>query len=66
MGSQGGCPQPHAAGPEGIYILAPDAWHLGTVTLPEHVAHFPWGDADLRTLYITAVHYRLRVEPPGT
>ena len=58
----------YAAGPEGIYILAPDGRHLGTVTLPEHVANFAWGDADLRTLYITASTglYRLRVEVPGT
>lgn len=58
----------YAAGPEGIYILAPDGRHLGTVTLPEHVANFAWGDADLRTLYITASTglYRLRVELPGT
>ncbi|MBP6668788.1 MAG: SMP-30/gluconolactonase/LRE family protein [Gemmatimonadales bacterium] len=58
----------YAAGPEGIYILAPDGRHFGTVTLPEHVANFAWGDADLRTLYITASTglYRLRVELPGT
>ena len=58
----------YAAGPEGIYVLAPDGTHLGTLTLPEHVANFAWGDADLRTLYSTASTglYRLRLEVPGT
>ncbi|MBK8004953.1 MAG: SMP-30/gluconolactonase/LRE family protein [Gemmatimonadetes bacterium] len=57
-----------AAGPEGIYVLSPDGVHLGTLTLPEHVANFAWGDADFRTLYITASTglYRLRLEVPGT
>jgi len=57
----------YAAGPEGIYILAPDGRHLGTLTLPEHVANFAWGDADWRTLYITASTglYRVRLEVPG-
>jgi gluconolactonase len=57
----------YAAGPEGIYVLAPDGRHLGTITLPEHVANFAWGDADWRTLYITASTglYRIRLEVPG-
>lgn len=58
----------YAAGPEGIYVLAPDGRLLGTIGLPEHVANFAWGDADLRTLYVTASTglYRLRVQVPGT
>jgi gluconolactonase len=58
----------YAAGPEGIYVLAPDGRHLGTLTLPEHVANFAWGDDDLHTLYITASTglYRVRVGVPGT
>ncbi len=58
----------YAAGPEGVYILAPDGAHLGTIVLPEHVANFAWGDADFRTLYLTASTglYRIRLTAQGT
>ncbi len=57
----------YAAGPEGIYVLAPDGRLLGIVDVGEHVANFAWGDADRRTLYVTAstALYRLRVGVPG-
>jgi gluconolactonase len=57
----------YAAGPAGIYVLSPAGKHLGTVTLPEHVANFAWGDDDLQTLYITASTglYRLHMNLPG-
>jgi gluconolactonase len=56
-----------AAGPEGIYVLSPDGRHLGTIRTPEHVANFAWGDADFRTLYLTAstALYRTRLLIPG-
>lgn len=41
-------------GPGGIHVFAPDVRHLGVIRLPERVANFAWGDADGRTLYITA------------
>jgi len=57
----------YAAGPSGIYILNPAGDHLGTIRLPEHVANFAWGDADLRTLYVTASTgvYRVRLGIEG-
>jgi gluconolactonase len=57
----------YAAGPEGIYILTPEGKHIGTITPPEHVANFAWGDDDYRTLYITASSglYRIRLNVPG-
>ena len=57
----------YAAGPAGIYVLSPTGKQLGTITLPEHVANFAWGDDDLQTLYITASTglYRLRMNVPG-
>jgi gluconolactonase len=57
----------YAAGPEGIYVLSAAGKHLGTLGLPDHVANFAWGEADRRTLYITATSglYRLRVNVPG-
>ncbi|HEX9748158.1 MAG TPA: SMP-30/gluconolactonase/LRE family protein, partial [Methylomirabilota bacterium] len=40
---------------------------LGVIHVPEHVANFAWGDADYRSLYITASTsvYRIRVATPG-
>lgn len=57
----------YAAGPAGVYVLSPAGKLLGTITLPEHVANFAWGDDDGRSLYITASTglYRLRVAVPG-
>ncbi len=57
----------YAAGPSGIYILDPAGQHLGTIRLPEHVANFAWGDADRRTLYVTASTglYRVRLASEG-
>lgn len=57
----------YAAGPEGIYVLNASGKHLGTIVAPEHVANFAWGDADYRTLYITASTglYRIRLTATG-
>jgi gluconolactonase len=57
----------YAAGPGGVWILAPDGTHLGTIAAPETPANFAWGDADGRTLYVTARTsvYRIRLNVPG-
>ncbi|MFN8484311.1 MAG: SMP-30/gluconolactonase/LRE family protein [Anaerolineae bacterium] len=57
----------YCCGPGGIHVFDPDAVCLGVIRMPEHTANFQWGDADLRSLYITASTsvYRLRVERPG-
>ncbi len=57
----------YAAGPAGIYVLSPAGKLLGTITPPEHVANFAWGDDDLQTLYITASTglYRVRLNLAG-
>lgn len=54
-------------GPGGIWVWAPDGTHLGTILLPESAANLNWGDADYRTLYITARTsvYRLRTKTRG-
>jgi gluconolactonase len=54
-------------GPGGVWVLAPDGEHLGTLRLPEDPHNLAWGDADGRTLYITALTsvYRLRLNVPG-
>jgi gluconolactonase len=54
-------------GPKGIWVWSPDGTHLGTIALPEQPANLTWGDADLRTLYITATTsvYKLRTSTRG-
>lgn len=54
-------------GPKGIWVWSPDGTHLGTIALPEQPANLTWGDADLRTLYITATTsvYKLRIKARG-
>lgn len=57
----------YCCGPGGIHVFAPDATCLGVIRVPEHTANFCWGDADFRSLYITASSsvYRMRTEIPG-
>jgi gluconolactonase len=51
-------------GPGGVWVLAPDGRHLGTIRPPESPHNLAWGDADGRTLYITALTsvYRIRLD----
>ena len=44
----------YVSGPGGLWILSPDGRHLGTIAGPEHPHNLAWGDADGRTLYLTA------------
>jgi gluconolactonase len=57
----------YVCGPGGIWVLSPDGRHLGTLRLPETAHNLSWGDANGRTLYVTALTsvYRLRLEIPG-
>jgi gluconolactonase len=57
----------YVCGPGGVWILAPDGRHLGTVSLPEAPHNLAWGDADGRTLYVTAMTsiYRMRLGITG-
>jgi gluconolactonase len=57
----------YCCGPGGIHVFGPDAGCLGVIHVPEHTANFAWGDADYRSLYITASTsvYRIRVAVPG-
>lgn len=53
--------------PDGVRIYSPAAAHLGTIALPELPANFTFGDADRKTLYMTARTglYRIRLNTPG-
>jgi len=57
----------YVSGPGGVWILSPEGKHLGTIRAPELPANFAWGDADRRTLYMTARTglYRMRIAVPG-
>jgi len=51
----------------GVHVFLPDGTCLGRVLIPEQATNFTWGDADFRSLYITASTsvYRLRVRVAG-
>jgi gluconolactonase len=57
----------YVCGPGGVWVLSPEGVHLGTLRLPEAPHNLAWGDADGRTLYVTALTsvYRLRLAIPG-
>ena len=55
-----------ATGPGGVWVIAPDGTHLGTIMPDEVPANVAWGD-DGRTLYMTARTglYRIRLTTGG-
>jgi gluconolactonase len=57
----------YVSAPRGVWILSPEGKPLGRIEPPEHDANFAWGDADGRTLYLTASTglYRIRLSVPG-
>ncbi len=57
----------YSAGPGGVWIISPEGKHLGTIPVPEVVGNLAWGDADGKSLYITASTsvYRIRLKIAG-
>ncbi len=57
----------YGAGPLGVWIISPEGKHIGTVKTPEFVTNIAFGDADGKTLYITASRglYRIHLKTPG-
>ena len=57
----------YCCGPGGIHVFSRDAVCLGVLRVPETPSNMAWGDADYRSLYITATTsvYRIRVRVPG-
>ena len=57
----------YCTGPGGIWIFSPEGKHIGSIKLPETPANLNWGDADGKTLYITAQTglYRLKLGTEG-
>jgi len=57
----------YSTGPGGIWVFDPTGRLLGLIKTPEVPANCAWGDADGKTLYITAVTsvYRIRMKVAG-
>jgi gluconolactonase len=57
----------YSSGPGGVWIITPDAKHIGTIKVPEVVSNVAWGDKDGKTLYITGSTsiYRIRTKASG-
>ncbi len=57
----------YVSAPGGVWILSPAGKPLGRILPPEHDANFAFGDADGKSLYLTASTglYRIRVNVPG-
>jgi gluconolactonase len=57
----------YSAAPSSVWIFSPEGKHLGTIHMHAMVGNLTWGDADGRTLYITASAnvYRVRLKIPG-
>ena len=57
----------YVSGPGGLWIISPTGKHLGTIKAPRLAANFAWGDADGKTLYMTArsALYRMRLNIAG-
>jgi gluconolactonase len=57
----------YSTGPGGVWIMAPDGKHLGTILTAELPANLAFGDADNKTLFLTARTglYRIRLKIPG-
>ncbi|MCC6393195.1 MAG: SMP-30/gluconolactonase/LRE family protein [Bryobacterales bacterium] len=57
----------YCTGPGGTHVFNPRGKHLGMIVTPEIPANLHWGEADARTLYITARTglYRIRMSATG-
>jgi gluconolactonase len=57
----------YVTGPGGIWVISPEAEHLGMIEAPENVHNLNWGDPDWRTLYLTCITslYRVQMKVAG-
>lgn len=56
-----------SAGPGGIWVFNPQGDAIGRIYLPDKTSNLAWGDADLRSLFITSSSklYRIRCQTGG-
>ncbi|HSC42378.1 MAG TPA: SMP-30/gluconolactonase/LRE family protein [Candidatus Binatia bacterium] len=61
------CGNLYVSGPGGLWIISPEAKHLGTIVAPKHPHNMAWGD-DGKTLYLTAqgTLYRMPLKVAGS
>jgi len=57
----------YCTGPGGVLIYSPGGKYLGKISTPEVASNLAWGDAEGKTLYVTARSslYRIRLNVPG-
>lgn len=57
----------YVAAPGGVHIVSPEGKHIGTIVADEEPHNITFGDADGRTLYMTALTsvYRVRLQVRG-
>jgi gluconolactonase len=57
----------YLSGPGGLWVISPEAKHLGTIIGPEHPHNMAWGDEDGKALYLCAKSglYRIRFNISG-
>ncbi len=57
----------YSTGPGGLLIFSAKGKHLGTIQVPEIASNCAWGDADAKSLYITARTglYRIKLNITG-
>lgn len=57
----------YSSGPGGVWIFSPAGKHIGTIRTPERAGNVAWGDADGKTLYVTASTsiYKIRLNIAG-
>lgn len=57
----------YSSAPGGVWVISPAGKYLGKIICPERPANMAWGDADGRTLYMTAHTglYRIRMDMAG-
>jgi gluconolactonase len=57
----------YVTGPGGVWVISPEAEHLGMIEMPENVHNLNWGGPDWRTLYLTCITslYRVQMKVAG-
>ena len=57
----------YVTGPGGIWVISPEADHLGMIETPENVNNLNWGGPDWRTLYLACITslYRVQMKVAG-
>jgi gluconolactonase len=57
----------YVSGPGGVWVISPEAAHLGIIRIPENVGNLNWGGEGWKTLYVAASTsvYRIQMKVAG-